>query len=106
VPLQEPIARSQPQGVVDRQWPTGDPGDPDDLGTMLWLCSDRVTPDDIEQFGGKAEVDDICVGLDMLRDACREHPPQANSGDAADAYMAKRCADLQRLDGKWPPPAR
>lgn len=98
---------------LDGDWPTGDPGDLDDIGTMLWLCSDRATPEDHDMFGGKAEVADVCAGLDELRALCRARAgtvkaPGARAPDDepdVDAdWMDRQCADLTRLDGKWPPP--
>ena len=85
-------------GVADDlgEWPTDDPGDRDDLGTQLWLCSDRITADDYAAFGGEAGVREICDDLRAFRDLC------ARSG--AEPGIAASCAELRRLDGRWPPP--
>lgn len=86
------------------QWPTDDPGDPDDVGTMLWLCSDRVSAAEIEAFGGAAAVREICDSLGDLRRSCVE--PSADTEPAVQAVLDRWCADLRRLDGAWPPPPR
>lgn len=95
VPLQGDltIPMPRPDDLAGDPWPTGDPGDPDDVGTMLWLCSDRVTEDDYAAFGGKAGVAQICAALEELRNSCR---------GIVEPSMSADCEDLRRLDGTWP----
>ena len=113
VPLQESVTlthewRDAAGNVVDDLgpgWPTDDPGDPDDVGTMLWICSDRPTAEDIEASGGQAAVREICAELAALRVVCRDRAAlPVVAPTAADEWLAIQCGQLQRLDGKWPPP--
>jgi rhomboid protease GluP len=91
------------------EWPTDDPGDPDDLGTMLWMCSDRASFGERLLYGGKAEIKrTLCANLDELRATCRERaarrPDAPPPSPTTDDWVDYQCADLRRLDGRWPPP--
>jgi membrane associated rhomboid family serine protease len=82
------------------EWPTDDPGDLDDLGTQLWLCSDRATPEDIATFG-KETIAEVCEALDQERALCRTIVAQTSSASTGNG---RRRGDHGRTPSLVPAP--